>query len=112
PQPFTGGIGNYVTDVYTGNYLQTVRITYYSVNRAHPAPAVPDAVVGLGDGTVDPNTPTLHETLANLPRNITRAELEITLKGNGCDEQWFDAVPDAVSAAYPDAGLCGKGAYR
>jgi hypothetical protein len=112
PQAYRGGIGNYVTDVYTGNYLQTVRITYYQANRRHPAPATPDVVVGLGDAGLSPGTPTVQQTLSGLPRNITRAYLEVTLEGAGCDEQWFDDVPDSVSATYPDAGLCGHGPYR
>jgi hypothetical protein len=112
PQPYRGGIGNYVTDVYTGNYLQTVKITYYRATRRHPAPSTPDAVIGLGDVGLNPGTPSVQQTLSDLPRNITRAYLEVTLEGGGCDEQWFDDVPDSVSAMYPDAGLCGHGPYR
>ncbi len=104
PQPFRGGIINYTSDVYTGVYDQTVTLTYYSGR----APAgVPDAVVGFPaqDAPAD-------FTLADLPRNITRAELEITLEGHGCDEQWFSDVPADVSAKYPSAGLCTHGPYR
>ena len=54
----------------------------------------------------------MHFTAKDLPRNITRAYLEVTLEGHACDEQWFDDVPDEVSAKYPAAGLCGKGPYR
>jgi hypothetical protein len=36
----------------------------------------------------------------------------VSIKGNGCDEQWFTDVPDSVSALYPAAGLCGHGPYR
>ena len=36
----------------------------------------------------------------------------MTFKGNGCDEQWFTAVPDEVSAKFPGAGLCAASAYR
>jgi len=111
-QPYRGGIGNYTSDVYTGNYLQTVDITYYSADRRHPAPRTPDMVVGLGDSGLSPGTPSVTHTLSDLPRNITRAYLEVTLEGGGCDEQWFDDVPDAVSAQYPSAGLCGHGPYR
>lgn len=103
PQPFTGGIVNYTSDVYTGNYDQTVTLTYYSGR----APATPDAVVGF-PGQDAP----AHFALSDLPRNIVRADLEVTLEGHGCDEQWFSDVPADVSAKYPSAGLCTHGPYR
>jgi len=112
PQPYSGGIGNYMSSVYTGNYDQTVTITFYLADRRHPAPRVPDRVVGVPISDLSPGSPTSSATLADLPRNITRARLETTLKGNGCDEQWFTAVPDSVAAEFPGDGLCAAGAYR
>ncbi|HWC83759.1 MAG TPA: peptide-N4-asparagine amidase [Pseudonocardiaceae bacterium] len=111
-QPFNGGIGNYTSSVYTGVYTQTVTLTYYQADRADPAPAEPDTVVGLGSPDASGSTPTVHLTAADLPRNITRAYLEVYIKGNGCDEQWFTAVPDDVAAKFPAAGMCGGGPYR
>ncbi|MGI8416406.1 MAG: peptide-N4-asparagine amidase, partial [Nakamurella sp.] len=111
-QPFTGGIGNYVSDVYTGNYDQTVTITYYLADGANPAPRVPDVVRGVSVPDLNPGSPSQTVALQGLPRNITGADLELTLKGNGCDEQWFTAVPDEVSAKFPGAGLCAHSAYR
>ncbi|HZE48664.1 MAG TPA: peptide-N4-asparagine amidase [Jatrophihabitantaceae bacterium] len=108
-QPFTGGIGNYVTDVYTGNYDQTVTLTYYQGR----APAdTPDAVVGFPGQELTSSTNVAHLSLSNLPRNITRAYLEVTLEGHGCDEQWFSDVPADIAAKYPSAGMCTHGAYR
>ena len=49
---------------------------------------------------------------AGLPRNITHAYLEVYIKGNGCDEQWFTDVPNDVAAQFPSAGMCGNGPYR
>jgi hypothetical protein len=109
---YSGGIGNYTNSVDTGVYVQTVTITYYQADRADPAPAEPDAVVGLGSQDADATQPTVHLTAAGLPRNITHAYLEVYIKGNGCDEQWFTDVPDDVSADFPSAGLCGNGPYR
>ncbi|BCJ37016.1 hypothetical protein Athai_45190 [Actinocatenispora thailandica] len=111
-QPFRGGIGNYVSDVYTGNYRQTVTLTYYLADRHHPAPTTPDAVRGFPSRQAKPGANTVHFGLSELPRNLTRAYVEVTLKGNGCDEQWFAGVPDDVAAKYPNAGMCGHGPYR
>ncbi|TWE10175.1 peptide-N4-asparagine amidase [Rudaeicoccus suwonensis] len=112
PQQFSGGIGNYVTNVYTGNYDQTVSITYYMADRANPAPTEPDKVIGVPISDLSPGNSTATATLTDLPRNITGARLETTLKGNGCDEQWFTAVPNQVAADFPGDGLCAAGAYR
>jgi hypothetical protein len=109
---FNGGIGNYTSSIYTGVYTQTVTLTYYQADRANPAPSEPDAVVGIGSQDASPGTPTVHFAAAGLPRNITRAYLEVYIKGNGCDEQWFTDVPNDVSALYPAAGLCANGPYR
>ncbi|MGW4525601.1 peptide-N4-asparagine amidase [Amycolatopsis sp. NPDC004378] len=112
PQPFHGGIENYNSPVYTGVYAQTVTLTYYQADRRHPAPETADHVAGFGHVDATPAAPTVHFGAKDLPRNITRAYLEVTLEGHACDEQWFDDVPDDVSAKYPAAGLCGKGPYR
>ncbi|HKS50055.1 MAG TPA: peptide-N4-asparagine amidase [Amycolatopsis sp.] len=111
PQPFSGGIENYVNSTYDGVYEQTVSVTFYQADRAHPAPAEPDRVVGMGIKNTDANAPTVRFTAADLPRNLVRAYLEVYVKGNGCDEQWFTDVPDDIAAKYPDS-LCGKGPYR
>jgi len=112
PEPYNGGIGNYTSSVYTGVYSQTVALTFYRADAAHPAPAVPDVVRGVPIPDLNPGTPSRTVTLSDLPRNITSADLEVTLKGGGCDEQWFTAVPDEVAAAFPGDGLCAAGSYR
>ncbi|HEX3781212.1 MAG TPA: peptide-N4-asparagine amidase [Pseudonocardiaceae bacterium] len=111
-QPFNGGIGNYTNSTDTGVYTQTVTITYYQADRTHPAPTEPNTIVGLGSPNLDPSTPTAHLTATGLPHNITRAYLEVYIKGNGCDEQWFTDVPNDVAAKYPAADMCGNGPYR
>ena len=112
PQPFSGGIGNYTSDVYTGVYKQTVTVTYYRTSKAYPAARTPDKVIAVPLADLSPGSPSATATLKDLPRNITQAQLRVTLKGNGCDEQWFTTVPDQVAAQFPAAGLCGHGSYR
>ncbi len=112
PQPFSGGYVNYTDATYTGVYDQTVRVVYYLADARHPAPDVPDRVVGAPVPDLTPAARTASVAVSGLPRNTTRARLDVTLKGNGCDEQWFTAVPDAVARDFPDAELCGSGSYR
>jgi hypothetical protein len=111
-QPFNGGIVNYTNSVDTGVYVQSVTITYYQADRANPAPTAPDTIVGLGSQDADASAPTVDFTDSSLPRNITHAYLEVYIKGNGCDEQWFTDVPDDVAAQFPSAGMCASGPYR
>ncbi|MBT0566488.1 peptide-N4-asparagine amidase [Williamsia sp. CHRR-6] len=110
-QSYEGGIENYTTDVYTGNYSQTVTLTFFRADAANPAPSVPDVVKPLTFADLTPAASSATASVA-LPRNLTSASVETTLKGNGCDEQWFSAVPDAVVSAFPKAGLCGATSYR
>ena len=86
-------------------------MTYYQATTAYPAPAHADEVIAFPDadsayfyGPTD-----VRSTPITFPRNLTRAYLELYLKGNSCDEFWFGSQPDDY--AQPN-GLCGGGAFR
>ena len=64
PQPYDGGIGNYVNSTDTGVYDQTVTLTFYAADHGNPAPAEPNDVVGLGAKDADAATPTVDWTIA------------------------------------------------
>ncbi|MCL2586480.1 MAG: hypothetical protein FWE35_28965, partial [Streptosporangiales bacterium] len=96
PHPFSGGIVNYVSSDDNGVYDQTATLTFYSAGAHDPVPAEPGDVVGVGSADVNASGNSTTFTIPSLPRNTVRAELEIYIKGNGCDEQWFASVPNDV----------------
>ncbi|MCX4231348.1 peptide-N4-asparagine amidase A [Streptomyces sp. A15ISP2-DRY2] len=117
-------IGNVVDDTYTGVIDVKVTLTFYPANPANPAdqanpansadparstevagkraaakaPAAPDRVLTLQDGTL------------TTPRNSERivAEVYATGSGGGCEEYWYLTVPDAA----PYSCKAGDGPYR
>jgi hypothetical protein len=111
PQSFSGGIGNYVDSTDTGVYDQTATLTFYEANAANPAPKEPDDVVGVGSADVNASGNSVTFTVPSLPRNTVRAQLEIYIKGNGCDEQWFASVPTDIYDKNP-SWFCPNGPYR
>jgi hypothetical protein len=110
-EPIKVELQNYVVGIYTGVIYGTLKVTYYQATPAYPAPEHADQVVGFpyadsayfyGPGDVSSDSVTF-------PRNLTRAYLELYLKGNSCDEFWFGSQPDDYAG--PN-GLCGGGAFR
>ncbi|TLS47813.1 peptide-N4-asparagine amidase A [Streptomyces montanus] len=87
-------IGNVVDDTYTGVIDVKVTLTFYEGK----APAVPDRVLTLQDGTL------------TTPRNSERivAEVYATGSGGGCEEYWYLTVPDAA----PYSCTADDGPYR
>jgi hypothetical protein len=110
-QPIKVELQNYVTGPYTGVIYGTLTVTYYQATAAYPAPAHADEVIGFPNADSDyfygPSD--VRSTSVTFPRNLTRAYLELYLKGNSCDEFWFGSQPDDY--AQPN-GLCGGGAFR
>lgn len=107
-QPFTISMPNYLNSTLTGVMHIAASLTFYEADAAHPAPPVPDQVVGLGTHYVSSGDST-DFSVSGLPRNLERAKLEVYPKGNSCDEFWYGGAPDAFANAN---GLCGGGAYR
>jgi hypothetical protein len=111
-QPYTISIPNYLNSVDTGVMHIAAGLTFYPADPGHPAPAVPTTVIGLGSHNLSDGSTVAQFPVSGLPTNITRADLEVYPKGNGCDEFWYGGLPDNFVAAHPGAGLCGGGPYR
>jgi hypothetical protein len=111
-QPYTISVPNYLSGILTGVMHISASLTFYEPDAAHPAPAVPDRVVGLGTQYLSDGTSVANFPLSGLPTNLKRADLEVYPKGNSCDEFWYGGLPDSFVSAHPDAGLCGGGPYR
>jgi hypothetical protein len=111
-QPYTISVPNYLNSVDTGVMHIAADLTFYQADAAHPAPDVPAEVIGLGTQNVSDGATVAQFPVSGLPRNITRADLEVYPKGNACDEFWYGGLPDDFVAEHADAGLCGGGPYR
>jgi hypothetical protein len=111
PAPIKVELENYVTGIYTGVIYGTLKVTYYQATAAYPAPEHADEVVGFpnADSAYFYGPGDVRTTTVTFPQNLTRAYLELYLKGNSCDEFWFGSQPDDFAG--PN-GLCGGGAFR
>jgi hypothetical protein len=107
-------IGNIVNDTYTGVIHGSARLLFYPGEEPQGQQAVPDAVYPLGSDAVGNTTvlngPTdkLARTLS-LPRNVTRAYLDVFTQSQGGDEFWYTCMPDAYAAQTYE---CGGGNFR
>jgi hypothetical protein len=110
-EPIKVELQNYVVGIYTGVIYGTLKVTYYQATQAYPAPEHADEVVGFPNADSDyfygPGD--VRTTTVSFPQNLTRAYLELYLKGNSCDEFWYGSQPDDFAG--PN-GLCGGGAFR
>jgi hypothetical protein len=111
PEPIKVELQNYVVGIYTGVIYGSLKVTYYQAAPSFPVPEHPDQVVGFPNADsfyfYGPND--VRSASVTFPRNLTRAYLELYLKGNSCDEFWFGSQPDDYAG--PN-GLCGGGAFR
>ena len=111
PEPIKVELQNYVVGIYTGVIYGTLKVTYYQATPTYPAPSHADEVIGFpnADSSYFYGPNDVRSTSVTFPRNLTRAYLELYLKGNSCDEFWFGSQPDDFAG--PN-GLCGGGAFR
>jgi hypothetical protein len=111
PEPIKVELQNYVVGIYTGVIYGTLKVTYYQATPAYPAPSHADEVIGFpsADSSYFYGPNDVRSNSVTFPPNLTRAYLELYLKGNSCDEFWFGSQPDDFAG--PN-GLCGGGAFR
>lgn len=111
PEPIKVELQNYVDSTYTGVIRGTLKVTYYQATAAYPAPEHANEVIGFPNADSDYffSPSDTHTTSVTFPENLTRAYLELYLKGNSCDEFWWGSQPDDFAGP---SGLCGGGAFR
>ena len=117
-QPLDVSLGNVVNSQYTGIYHITLKVTYYTADRANPPASTANQVLPLSNtdsnGAADwwdltkGQTASLTETF---PTNLTGVGIEVYARGNGCEEFWYSNVPDQ-DAADAANGYCTGGTYR
>lgn len=108
-------LGNLVNKEYTGVIYVTATLTFYEAAPHAPVARGPSEIIAVDGNHADiPSDDSGHldKHVAHLPRNITRATLEVYATNHGCDEFWYSNQPDAFAAAHKKDGLCGGGAYR
>ena len=110
----TGGafLGNIYNDTYNGGIYGTATLLFYPANAANPAPVVPSAVYGLATDNQTTFVNTFADKLSStftLPRNVTRAYLDVISQSQSADEFWYTCVPSNIASA---ADTCGNTAFR
>ena len=115
PGSVTVSLANYLSRTHDGVYRLTAEMEFYrAADAAHAAP-LPGRIVPVeneAEATPWAVHGALAETLRALPRNISRARLDLYASNHDCDEFWYSNVPDAYAAAHKNDGLCGGGTYR
>ncbi len=111
----TGGafLGNIYNSTYNGGIYGTATLLFYPADAANPAPVVPSEVLGL---TTNNQTTFLNTfadkqsvTFPRLPRNITRAYLDVISQSQASDEFWYTCVPNNLATPLQN---CGNTAFR
>ncbi|MDF4003054.1 peptide-N(4)-(N-acetyl-beta-glucosaminyl)asparagine amidase [Luteibacter sp. PPL552] len=121
-------VNNWLSDRYTSAITASARLVFYPAGAVAPAVAPADAVYPLSDDprgaatVVQDGAQRLHGSLT-LPRNVTRAYLDVIAQSQGNDEPWYTCIDDAdvtrtqhfaLESPYDGAPLqeCGGGNLR
>lgn len=102
-------IQNIVNSTYTGVIYASATLYFYPADATNPAPAVPSAVLSLSNNTTTRVNSTTDQQSATftLPRNITRAYLDVISQSQAADEFWYTCVPNNVAGALQNCGNTG-----
>ncbi len=109
PQTGIASIQNIVNSTYTGVIYASATLLFYPADAANPAPAVPSSVLSLANNTttrLNTTTDQLSATLT-LPRNVTRAYMDVLAQSQANDEFWYTCVPNNVAAELQNCGNTG-----
>ena len=111
PQTGIASIQNIVNSTYTGVIYASATLLFYPANASNPAPTVPNEVLSLAQNTTTSLNTTTDQQAATftLPRNVTRAYLDVISESQSNDEFWYTCVPNDVAAALES---CGNTAFR
>ena len=111
PQTGIASIQNIVNSTYNGVIYASATLLFYPANASNPAPAVPTSVLSLASNTTTSLNTTTDQQAATftLPRNVTRAYLDVISESQGNDEFWYTCVPNDVAGILEN---CGNTAFR
>jgi len=109
PQAGVASIQNVVNSTYTDLIYGSATLLFYPANAANLAPVVPTAVLSLANNTTTRVSATTDKQAAtfNLPRNITRAYLDVISQSQSTDEFWYTCVPSDVAGPLENCGSSG-----
>lgn len=109
PQAGVASIQNVVNSTYTGLIYGSATLLFYPADASNPAPAVPTAVLSLANNTTTRVSSTTDQQAATftLPRNITRAYLDVISQSQATDEFWYTCVPNDVAGPLENCGNTG-----
>ncbi len=111
PQVGIASIQNVVNSTYTGMIYGSATLLFYPADAAYPASVTPTAVLSLAANTTTRVSSTTDKQAATftLPRNITRAYLDVVSQSQSSDEFWYTCVPSDVAGALEN---CGNSGFR